>query len=115
MIGKIFENDITAGYEYYFYSFNDSTSLYWSPKNFESHALWVDVDLYKDEITSFTLGGKVGLIPQNDYVLSEFYASFSYRFTNSFSLNARFTTGSSSRSNVGYRSASIQAGLYWNL
>lgn len=114
-IGKIFEDDLTAGYEYYFYSFKKFTSLYWSPKNFESHSLWLDWNLFTDENLSFILGGKVGLIPQNDYVLSEFNASLNYKFTSALSLNARLTTGSSSRSNVGYRSTSLQAGIYWNL
>jgi hypothetical protein len=114
-IGKIFESDLTAGYEYYYYSFNNFTSIYWSPKNFESHSLWADWILFQDHNTSFILGGKVGLIPQNDYVLSEFYASFSYQFNTSISINIKLTTGSSSRSNIGYRSTSLQGGLYWNL
>jgi tetratricopeptide (TPR) repeat protein len=114
-IGKIFESDLTAGYEYYFYSFDNLTSVYWSPKNFESHSLWADWNLFQDETTSFILGGKLGWIPQDDYILTEFYASFNYQFTTSISLNAKFTTGSSSRSNVGYRSTSFQAGFYWNL
>ncbi len=114
-LGKIFENDITAGYEYYFYSFKNYTALYWSPKNFESHSLWLDWNMLSDETTNFSLGGKVGLIPQNNYVLSEFYASLNYKLLNSLSLNAKFTTGSSSRSNMGYRSTSFQAGIYWNL
>ncbi len=114
-IGKIFESDFTAGYEYYYYTFNKITSVYWSPDNFESHSIWADWNLYKDEITSFILGGKVGLIPQNDFVLSEFYASFNYKISNAILLNAKFTTGSSSRSNVGYRSTAFQAGFFWNL
>jgi tetratricopeptide (TPR) repeat protein len=114
-IGKMFESDLTAGYEYYYYSFDNYTPIYWSPKNFESHSLWADWILFQDQTTSFMLGGKVGLIPQNDYVLSEFYASFSYQFSTSISLNAKLTTGSSSRSNIGYRATSFQGGLYWNL
>jgi Flp pilus assembly protein TadD len=114
-IGKIFESDLTAGYEYYFYSFDKFTSVYWSPKNFESHSLWADINLLQDETTDFILGGKVGWIPQDDYVLTEFYATFNYKFSTAISLNAKFTTGSSSRSNVGYRSNSLLAGFYWNL
>lgn len=114
-IGKIFESDFTAGYEYYYYTFNKITPVYWSPDNFESHSFWADWNLYKDEITAFILGGKVGIIPQNDFVLSEFYASFSYKISNTILLNAKFTTGSSSRSNVGYRSTAFQAGLFLNI
>lgn len=114
-LGKIFETNFSAGYEYYFYSFNNFTSIYWSPKNFESHSLWADWNLFEDETISFVLGGKVGLIPQNDYVLSEFYAAFGYKFSSSVSFNIKVTTGSSSRSNIGYRSTALQAGIYWNL
>ena len=114
-IGKYFENDLTAGYEYYYYTFKYFTSLYWSPKNFESHSLWIDWNLFTDQTASLILGGKVGLIPQNDYVLSEFYASFNYSFSPSISFSAKLMTSSSSRSNVGYRSTSIQAGVFWNL
>lgn len=114
-LGKTFENDITAGYEYYYYSLNNFTSVYWSPNNFESHSLWIDWNLFNDETTTFGLGGKVGLIPQNDYILSEFYATIKYQLNNSISFNAKVTTGSSSRSNIGYRSTSFQASLFWNL
>ncbi len=114
-LGKIFEDDITAGYEYYYYSLNKLTALYWSPNNFESHSLWMDWNLFKDETITFNLGGKVGLIPQNNFILSEFYASIKYQINNSISFNAKVTTGSSSRSNIGYRSTSLQASLFWNL
>ncbi len=112
---KVYESDITAGYEYYFYSFKNETQLYWSPKNFESHSIWADWILYDDDTFDFTIGGKIGLIPQNDFVLSEFYASINYQIINNLLLQARYFTGSSFRSNTGYRSNSIQASLIWNL
>jgi len=114
-LGKVFESDLIAGYEYYFYSFKTETQLYWSPKNFESHSLWADWNLYKDDTFDFTIGGKIGLIPQNDFILSEFYASINYEIVNNLLFQTRFTTGSSFRSNTGYRSNSIQASLIWGL
>ncbi len=114
-LGKVFESDITAGYEYYFYSFKRETQLYWSPKNFESHSIWLDWKLYKDDTFDFTIGGKIGLIPQNDFILSEFYASINYEIIKNLLFQTRFTTGSSFRSNTGYRSHSIQASLIWGL
>ena len=114
-LGKVFESDLTAGYEYYFYSFKTETQLYWSPKNFESHSIWADWILYKDDTFDFTIGGKIGLIPQNDFILSEFYASINYEIVKNLLFQTRFTTGSSFRSNVGYRSNSIQASLIWGL
>jgi len=114
-LGKVFESDLTAGYEYYFYSFKTETQLYWSPKNFESHSIWADWILYKDDTFDFTIGGKIGLIPQNDFILSEFYASINYEIVKNLLFQTRFTTGSSFRSNTGYRSNSIQASLIWGL
>lgn len=114
-LGKDFESDITAGYEYYFYSFKTETQLYWSPKTFESHSIWADWNLYEDDTFNFTIGGKIGLIPQNDFILSEFYASINYEIVKNLLFQTRFTTGSSFRSNTGYRSNSIQASLIWGL
>ena len=114
-LGKVFESDLTAGYEYYFYSYKTETQLYWSPKNFESHSIWADWILYKDDTFDFSIGGKIGLIPQNDFILSEFYASINYEIVKNLLFQTRFTTGSSFRSNVGYRSNSIQVSLIWGL
>ncbi len=114
-LGKVFESDLTAGYEYYFYSLKDETQLYWSPKNFESHSIWANWNLYYDDTFNFNIGGKIGLIPQNDFILSEFYASIDYEIIENLLLQTRFTTGSSFRSNTGYRSTSIQASLIWGL
>jgi Flp pilus assembly protein TadD len=114
-LGKVFESDITAGYEYYFYSFKNKTQLYWSPKNFESHSIWADWNLYNDDNFNFNIGGKIGLIPQNDFVLSEFYTSIDYQIIKNLLLQIRYSTGSSFRSNTGYRSNSIQASLIWGI
>jgi Flp pilus assembly protein TadD len=114
-LGKEFEDDFTAGYEYYYYNVRNFTELYWSPDNFESHSLWADWFLFKEDNSDLSIGGKVGLIPQNNYILYEFYASFNYPFTSLLFFNAKFVTSSSYRSNVGYRSNSIQASLFWNL
>lgn len=114
-LGKIFNSEITAGYEYHFYDIKNETGLYWSPNNFESHSIWADWILFKDETVDFTIGGKLGLIPNNDYMVSEFYAAFNYQIIKSLLFQSRFSTGSSFRSNSGYRSNSILASLIWNL
>lgn len=112
-LGKNFQEDINAGYEYYFYTFSDSTELYWSPENFEAHSLWADFNLVRDSEITFTLGGKIGIIPENDFLLREFYARFNYKLVANFNLQAAITAGSSSRSGTGYNSTSFQVGAYW--
>ena len=114
-LGKEFENDLSAGYEYFYYDFQNTSSLYWSPENFESHSLWADWILFKDEEVKLSIGGKGGLIPENDYLLSEFYAEFDYLVIKSLFLQTRFSTGSSFRSGSGYRSNSISGSIIWNL
>jgi len=114
-LGKEFESDLSAGYEYFYFDFDNTVSLYWSPKNFESHSLWADWSLYKDEEVRFTIGGKGGIIPENNYLLSEFYAEFDYLIIKSLMFQARFLTGSSFRSGTGYRSNSISGSLIWSL
>lgn len=114
-LGKIFNDEFTGGYEYYFYTFDVTSALYWSPKNFEAHSLWVDWTLFEDEFANFVIGGKIGLIPQNDFILTDFYAAFNYQIVNSLLLQTRFNTSSSFRSNSGYRANSILASLIWTL
>lgn len=113
-IGKEFQDEIKAGYEYYYYTFSENTGLYWSPENFEAHSLWADFNLIKDSKTEFSLGGKLGIIPENDFLLREFYARFSYKFVANFNIQAAITTGSSSRSGTGYNSTSFQLGAFWS-
>ncbi|MFO7524668.1 MAG: hypothetical protein R6W68_04380, partial [Ignavibacteriaceae bacterium] len=112
-LGKKFQDDINAGYEYYYYTFSESTELYWSPENFEAHSLWADFNLVRDSEITFTLGGKIGIIPENDFLLREFYARFNYKSVANFNLQAAIITGSSSRSGTGYNSTSFQLGAYW--
>ena len=114
-IGKELEKDLCAGYEYFYYDFKNTTTLYWSPEKFESHSLWADWILYKDYEVKFLVGGKGGLIPENDYLLSEFYAEFEYLIIKSLFLQTRFSTGSSFRSGTGYRSNSISGSIVWSL
>ena len=114
-LGKKFQKDIKAGYEYYYYTFSDSSFKYWSPENFESHSIWADFNLINDDETTINLGGKLGLIPENDYLLREFYAEVKYMLVPNFNLQARFVSGSSSRSGIGYNSTSIQLSVFWTL
>ena len=114
-LGKEFDDDIKAGYEYYYYTLSAQTELYWSPENFEAHSVWADFNLINDEDVSFTLGGKLGLIPENDFLLREFYTQFRYLFAKNFNIQARLVTGSSSRSGVGYNSTSFQVSAFWTL
>lgn len=114
-IGKEFQDDIKAGYEYYYYDFSKLTNLYWSPQNFESHSVWADFSLVNDNETELNIGGKLGLIPENDFLLREFFAELKYQLISNFNLQAKLVYGSSSRSGIGYNSTSFQLGAFWTL
>ncbi|HSL88191.1 MAG TPA: tetratricopeptide repeat protein [Ignavibacteriaceae bacterium] len=114
-IGKDFQDDIKAGYEYYYYNILETTELYWSPQNFESHSVWADFTFVKDIETNLNIGGKLGLIPENDFLLREFFAEVKYKLAANFNLQAKFVTGSSSRSGIGYNSTSFQFSAFWTL
>lgn len=113
--GKQFEKEFKIGYEYYYFNFNERSTLYWSPENFESHSIWSEINLFNDDEISFSIGGKLGLIPENDFLLREFNSQFDYKIRGNFNLRAKIVTGSSSRAGAGYNSTSLQLGIFWGI
>lgn len=114
-LGKSFEGGVKAGYEYYYYDFSEASSLYWSPDNFESHSLWGDLALYEGDEGKILIGGRIGLIPDSDFVLREFFGSISYQLTNGFSLQGKISGLNTSRDDQGYRSISFRINAFWSL
>lgn len=114
-IGKEFQDNLTCGYEYYYYNFENASAYYWSPAGFESHSLWTDINFYKDNETSLTVGGKVGLIPNISYILREIYGEFDFTLMQNLTLKTRITGSSSAQQSLGYSSYSISASLFWLL
>jgi tetratricopeptide (TPR) repeat protein len=114
-IGKIFDRALGVGYEYYYYNFNEQTILYWSPGNFESHSIWASWDAVVDTDFLLSLNGKLGLIPNENFILREFNSNLSYNFTSNFVLQARLSFASSVQVNKGYNSVSFGLTAYWTL
>ncbi len=114
-LGKIFRKTFTAGYEYYYYNFKDESQLYWSPRNFDSHSLWVDWIIANDDEAYTIIGGKVGYIPSEEFVIREFYGLMRYRVTETFSLQGRLTFSTTIQSERGYSSTSFGLAAFWNL
>ncbi len=111
-IGKRF-GELAAGYEYYNLGFKDSTLLYYSPDNLESHSLWGEWYLVDNKVNEVKLGGKVGIIPENNFVLREAFLSARVLLAEHFTLQGRLSMGSTVRQNTGYRSASFNIAAYW--
>ena len=111
-IGKRF-GELAAGYEFYYLGFRDSSVLYWSPDNFESHSLWGEWFIMDNKKNTLSVGGKVGIIPENNFILREAFVSGRFLLAEHFTLQGRISTGSTERQNLGYSSTSFNLAVYW--
>lgn len=112
-LGRKFSSDFIAGYEYYNLRFDFETALYYSPNRFESHSLWANYDLIQDEVMDITIGGKVGLVADNDFLIKEFNSKVSLKIFESFTLQGQFVFSENVREQVNYRSTSISLLAFW--
>ena len=71
--GKIFDKVVGVGYEYYYFDVKNPTNLYWSPENFESHSIWTDWEIVNEDDVTASIGGRLGYIPSDEFILREFY------------------------------------------
>ncbi len=114
-LGKKLFLDFNLGYEYYYDNYKEVSPLYYSPSNFESHSLWGDLNLIKNEKVNITLGGKAGLIAGTNFILREGYLETEYKILNNLSLQSSIRAGSTRRNEEGYSSISFFAAVFWGL
>jgi len=112
-ISREFLEDIETGYEYFYSNFRFSSAYYYSPIGFESHSVFANFHFRKEDVYKAVVGGKLGYIFENEYVLTELFAEGQYQIFPGLALLARIGTGSSSRDGVGYTSSSGYVGLSW--
>ena len=112
-VGKKIFSDFTLGYEYYYDDYKEVSLLYYSPSNFESHSLWADLNLIKNEKLNFTFGGKVGWIANTNFVLREVYGEAEYNIFENLSFQGSIRAGSTRRNEEGYSSVSFYAAAFW--
>ncbi|WP_337865031.1 tetratricopeptide repeat protein [Ignavibacterium sp.] len=111
-IGNIILKNFSLGYEFYYYTFRDFSSLYWSPKNFSSHSLWLEWKIFNTSKSFLNTGAKAGFIPDDKFILSEAFIDFNYYFMKNLSFNLYISSGSTYRKESGgYRSFSILSSL----
>lgn len=113
-LGKVFENVINTGYEYYYFDFKNQTNLYWSPENFESHSLWIDWNAASESDVSVSIGGKVGYIPAYEFILREFSGNANVKITEAFTIQGRLTFSTTAQSGKGYTSTSFGLSAFWS-
>ncbi len=112
-LGKKFSSDFIAGYEYSNLNYSFETPLYYSPGQFESHSLWGDYNIIHDEVMDLSIGGKVGVIPNNDLLIKELNAKLSLEIFESFTLQGEAVLSENARDLVDYRSTSISIIAFW--
>lgn len=100
--GKSVNESIIIGYEYYWVNYSRTSTLYYSPQNYDSHSIWADWKVYKDQGISMTIGGKIGYVPANDFILREIYGEVTYNPVQILTIKGRITAASSFRYTSSY-------------
>lgn len=120
--GRFMLPELKLGYEYYFsnYSFSPEYYVngskivyYYAPRNFQSHSIWGEYKAFSDENLNISLGGKLGYVPENSFIVKELNCEALYYPIKTLSLSGKITIGSSSRedANYSYISAFLNAYL----
>lgn len=112
-LGKNFNNDLLAGYEYHYLNYILQTPLYYSPNQFESHSLWADYKILNDDAVDFSIGGKIGIIANNDILLKELNSKLGIKIFDSFTLQAQLALSENARETVNYKSSSVSLIAFW--
>jgi tetratricopeptide (TPR) repeat protein len=114
-IGKYFYRDLAFGYEYNYANYRYKASYYYSPINFESHSIWVDNELENKKELRVTIGGKLGFIARNKFLLMEGHLDFYYQPVRNLLISGRIGAGSTTRDDSSYRYFSGQLSAYWTI
>lgn len=113
--GKQFFENGYVGYEYYFSDYAFVSAFYYSPQEFNSHSLWAEwTKQYKENI-KLMVGGKIGYVPDSDFVLNEIFADARYNPFLSLILSGRLTYGTSFRYDSSYNFFSASFSAYWSI
>lgn len=112
--GKIFDKVVGFGYEYYYFDVKNETQLYWSPQNFETHSIWADWEIVNDATATANIGGRIGYIPSDEFILREFYGIASVKPADSFTIQGRLTFSTTAQSGKGYTSTSFGLTAFWS-
>lgn len=114
-IGRYFYKDLIIGYEYAYDNFKWKSPYYYSPRNFESHSIWLDNEVDRKDNLRITLGGKLGIIPQSSLIILAGYFEGEYSPLKNLLITGRLGIGSTSRDNSSYRYFSGQLSAYWTI
>jgi tetratricopeptide (TPR) repeat protein len=114
-IGRMFFERGFFGYEFFFSDFAFISPIYYSPQDFISHSIWGEYSWQFDKNFKFKIGGKVGYVPDVDFVVSEIFGDINYNPFLSLNINARIGYSNSFRYDTGYRAFSGAISAYWSI
>lgn len=114
VLRRFFE-DLEFGYEFEFGDFKYSIPLYYTPQNYTAHSLIARWDIVKEEEWNWFVEGKLGYVPQSDYILRQLSSGLTWTPSRNFRMNLNGFLNSSFRENTGYNSASIYAIAFWSI
>ena len=78
-LGKYFYDNLSAGYEYYYSIWAYDSPAYYSPLSYESHSIWIDAELENGKEIKLNLGGKIGYITSDSFLILDGFISGNYR------------------------------------
>ncbi|MFA4922951.1 MAG: tetratricopeptide repeat protein, partial [Ignavibacteriaceae bacterium] len=113
-LGKPFTQEIVGGYEYGYAQYAWNSKDYYSPQNYESHSIWADLEVLKEDDYTFSLSGKIGYVPSIDFIIREISAAASYKPTESFLISGTTSLSHSYRFDMNYRFVSAFLSIYWS-
>lgn len=114
-IGRKFYPNLLIGYEYLFSDFKYTVPVYYSPQDFNQHSVFAEWMILKNELWEIMVAGKLGYIPQSDYVVRELSGRIYYNISDTFRLMATGFVSNSFREQSGYTSASASISALWSI
>jgi len=114
-VGKMFLPNVAVGYEYYFSDFKYDFAYYYTPQRFVSHSIWGEWDVHRDKEWEFTVGGQVGYVPSNDYIITQANFKLLYNVNKRLRFNATGFYSNSIQGQVGYKSTSLYVSAFWTI
>lgn len=114
-IGKYFTTDLAFGYEYHFEDFKYNSSLYYTPQTYYSHSIWGLWQVFRNQLWDFKLEGKLGYVPQSDFIIREAKAEASYYILKNLRLGATAYLSSSVQYFTAYSSGAFYVNLFWSV
>ncbi len=105
--GKNYFDNGIFGYEFYFADYGFVSPFYYSPQNYESHSLWTEWEWLVYNNLKVKASGKIGYIPNIDFVISEIFSEANYNPYASLLVTGKITYSNSFRFGASYRNISL--------